>query len=369
MSRQKIRYAVIGGGQISQQAFMPGIGQADNAELVALITGDAKKADALADQCGIQAHTYDDYETLLRSGDIDAVYVATPNFRHTSFVMAALDAGIHVLCEKPLATSVEECEKMIEAQRSSNAKLMTAYRLHCEPGSVDLFTRARRGDFGTLRAFSASFSQNVDERNSRGHNGYWGGPVPDMGAYPLNEARQLFAAEPIAVQAIGTQDPTRGFDFHDTVAVTLLFPENRTAQFTVSYATAAIETFSLIGTQATVHASPCFGFGPELELTYVVDTGEARQTYRFEPVDQFGGEVQYFSDCILNDRQPEPDGEEGLMDVRVLAAIEQALDTGRTIELEPRSRDRYVTSEQTQTLTPAAMPSEDQLVGVITQSA
>lgn len=333
------------------------------------MTGDAEKAEKLAAKYGIRAYTYDDYETVLKSGDIDAVYVATPNFRHTSFVTAALEAGIHVMCEKPLATSVEACEQMLDAQKRGGAKLMTAYRLHFEPGTVDLFTRARRGDFGKLRAFSANFGQNVDENNSRGHNGFWGGPVPDLGTYPLNEARNLFDAEPIAVHAIGTKDPSRGFDFHDSVAITLLFPENRTAQFTVGYATAAVETYSVVGTKASVQSQPCFGFGPDVGITYAVTTDEGSQTHRFEPVDQFGGETQYFSDCILNDRHPEPDGQEGLLDVRVLAAVEQSLETGRTVELEPMTRGRRVDPEQAFKLPPAKLPAEDELVSVITQSA
>ncbi len=171
-SEQKIRYAVVAGGQISQQAFMPGIKQTDNSELVALVTGDPVKADKLAGLYGIKAWSYEQYDELLRSGDIDAVYVATPNFLHAPFAVAALEAGIHVLLEKPMASSIEEAEQILAAQKKSGAKLMIAYRLHHEPGNVELFTRAGRGDFGELRSFSSTFAQNVAEENSRGHNGY-----------------------------------------------------------------------------------------------------------------------------------------------------------------------------------------------------
>ena len=368
-SKKKVRYAVVAGGQISQQAFMPGISRTNNSELVALVTGDPVKADKLAKLYGIKAYSYEQYDELLKSGEIDAVYVATPNFLHEQYTVPALEAGIHVLLEKPMASSVEEAERIIAAQKAKGAKLMIAYRLHHEPGTVEMITRARRGDFGDLRSFVATFAQDVNEENSRGHNGYWGGPVPDMGTYPLNAVRNLFGAEPIAVHAVGTKTPDRGFNFHDTVAVTLLFPDERTGQFTVSYATAASEGFDLVGTKASIHASPCFMFGPTTGIAYVEKTSEGSEEHKFDPVEQFGNETQYFSDCILNDLDPEADGEEGLFDMRVLAAVERSLETGETVKLAPATRSQHVQPNQALKLKPADEPQEDELISVIPQSA
>jgi glucose-fructose oxidoreductase len=367
--KKKVRYAVVAGGQISQQAFMPGVGRTDNSELAALVTGDPVKADKLAKLYGIKSWSYDQYDALLKSGEIDAVYVATPNFLHLQYAVPALEAGIHVLLEKPMASSVAEAEQILAAQKKSSAKLMIAYRLHHEPGTVEMITRARNGDFGDLRAFTACFAQNVAEANSRGHNGYWGGPVPDMGTYPLNAVRNLFGLEPIAVHAVGTKTPGRGFNFHDTVAVTLRFPGERLAQFTVSYATAPAEFFDLAGTKAGIHASPCFMFGPKIGITYVEKTSAGSKEHSFDPVEQFGNETQYFSDCILNDRHPEADGEEGLFDMRVLEAVERSLETGETVALEPVQRSRHVQPDQALKLKPAKEPSEDEMISIIPQSA
>ncbi|WCT72230.1 Gfo/Idh/MocA family oxidoreductase [Sphingomonas naphthae] len=367
--KDKVRYAVVGGGQISQQAFMPGIARTDNSVLAALVTGDPAKADDLASQYKIKAWAYDQYDTLLRSGEIDAVYVATPNALHTPYVIAALDAGVHVLLEKPATASLADAEEIVSAEKRSGAKLMVAYRLHHEPATVEMVTRARRGDFGDLRFFSATFAQNVAEENSRGHNGYWGGPVPDMGTYPLNAVRNLFGLEPTSVHAIGTKTAGRRFNFHDTVAVTLQFPGDRLAQFTVSYATAPAERFTLVGTKATIDASPCFMFGPKIGISYVETTADGSETHSFDPVEQFGNETQYFSDCILNDRQPEADAEEGWLDMRVLAAIERSLETGGVVTLEPVHRSRGIEPEQALHLKPAKEPSEERLISVIPQSA
>jgi len=366
---KKVRYAVVGGGQISQQAFMPGVARTNNSELVALVTGDPVKADKLASQYGIKAWSYDQYEELLRSGEIDAVYIATPNFLHMKHAVPALEAGIHVLLEKPMATSVAEAEQILAAQNTRGAKLMIAYRLHHEPGTVEMVTRARGNAFGELRSFSSIFAQNVAEANSRGHNGYWGGPVPDMGTYPLNAVRNLFGQEPVAVHAVGTKTSNRGFNFHDTVAVTLRFPGERVAQFTVSYATASSEFFELVGTKASIHAAPCFNFGPKNDITYVEKTNDDSKTHSFDAVEQFGNETQYFSDCILNDRHPEADGEEGWLDMRVLAAIERSLDTGETVQLEPVTRSRHIDPDQALTLKPAKQPSEDEMISIVPQAA
>lgn len=367
--KKKVRYAVVAGGQISQQAFMPGIGRTDNSELTALVTRDPVKADKLAKLYNIKSWSYEQYGELLKSGEIDAVYIATPNFLHMQYAVPALEAGIHVLLEKPMASSVAEAEAILAAQRKSGAKLMIAYRLHHEPGTVEMITRARGNEFGELRSFVSTFAQNVAEANSRGHNGYWGGPVPDMGTYPLNAVRNLFGQEPISVHAVGTKTPGRGFNFHDTVAVTLRFPGERVAQFTVSYATAASEGFELVGTKASIHASPCFMFGATTGISYVEKTSEGSKEHSFDPVDQFGNETQYFSNCILNDHHPEADGEEGLMDMRVLAAVERSLDTGESVALEPAQRSRHVQPDQALRLKPAKAPGEDALISVIPQSA
>jgi predicted dehydrogenase len=122
--------------------------------------------------------------------------------------------------------------------------------------------------------------------------------------YPLNAVRNLFGQEPIAVHAVGTKTPDRGFNFHDTVAVTLRFPEERIAQFTVSYATASSEFFELVGTKASVHASPSFMFGPKVGIAYVEKTSAGSKEHSFDPVEQFGNETQYFRNAFSTTFSP-----------------------------------------------------------------
>jgi predicted dehydrogenase len=221
----KIRYAVVGGGSISQGAFMPGVGQTENSILTALVTSDQNKADKLAKRYALKSYSYTQYGELLASGEIDAVYVATPNFMHREFVVPALEAGIHVLLEKPMASNEDDCKAMQAAAHRSNAKFMIAYRLHFEPGTLEMIERVHAGDFGQPRLFTSTFTQTVKPTNHRMQNGFAAGPVLDMGPYPLNMVRQLLGEEPIEVSAVGTTAPDSTLGTPDTVSVCLRFPE------------------------------------------------------------------------------------------------------------------------------------------------
>lgn len=352
----KVRYAVVGGGWISQGAFMPGVGQTSNSVMTALVTGDPQKADGLASKYGLKSYAYEAFDQLLASGEIDAVYIATPNFRHREFAEPALLAGIHVLLEKPMATSEADCLAINAAARKSGAKLMIAYRLHHEPGNVELIDRARRGEIGDLRFFSSVYTQVTHPSNHRMQSGYWAGPVVDLGPYPLNAVRNLFASEPVEVHAVAIQTPGRPINTPDTVNVTLRFTEERLATFTVSYSLPASEGFQLSGTRGEIQASPAFGMGEGVGIAYKVIIDGETEERQHAVVDQFGGETEYFSECILKDRQPSADGEEGWRDVRVLAAIERAMETGQSQRLEPLPARPSVKHDQARSLPLAKVP-------------
>ncbi|MEF2552455.1 Gfo/Idh/MocA family oxidoreductase [Aurantimonas sp. A2-1-M11] len=355
-SNGQIRYAVVGGGWISQGAFMPGVGQTSNSVMTAIVTGDPEKARGLGELYGIKGYDYDEYDALLTSGEIDAVYVATPNFRHREFAEPALKAGIHVLLEKPMAASLADAEAIEAAARASGAKLMVAYRLHCEPGTLAIVEAIRAGEIGTPRFFTATFSQMVKPGNHRALNGYWAGPVPDMGTYPINAVRNFFEAEPIRVMALASRVPERDLGCDDTVSVILTFPEGRSASFTVSYSAESIDRLHVVGSEGIIEAYPAFGFGEGTSIDFrLIGDGETQER-KAPVVDHFGGETDYFSDCILNDRQPEPDGEEGVLDMIVLDAIDRSIATGAPQDLAPRSRTRRIDTDQARALPLADVP-------------
>jgi len=343
-------------GSISQEAMMPGVEHTGNSTIAALVTSDPEKAAKLAEQYEIEYTCgYEEYEDLLRSGRIDAVYIGTPNWRHIEFAVPALEAGIHVLLEKPMEISSERCEAILRAQQKSSAKLMVAYRLHFEPATIAAIEKVRSGELGEVHLFSSTFAQMVDPENHRARNGVEAGPIFDMGPYPINGVRNLFESEPVEAFAVGTRHPEAGFgDFDDTVSVMLRFPGERLAQFTVSYYGNPIDSYTVIGTKGLLEVNPGYMYGNPLE--HRAQYGKEKKHESFKNTDHFGGEMKYFSECILNDAEPEPDGYEGLADVRVIEAILRSLESGRFEPVEPVDIRRRISPDQEQTLRAVKSP-------------
>eukprot|EP01111_Echinosteliopsis_oligospora_P002524 TRINITY_DN1379_c0_g1_i1.p1 TRINITY_DN1379_c0_g1~~TRINITY_DN1379_c0_g1_i1.p1 ORF type:complete len:303 (-),score=72.84 TRINITY_DN1379_c0_g1_i1:399-1307(-) len=263
LSGKKVRYGVVALGDISQIAWLPGVHHTGNSELTALCTSDAKKAQEVGKQYGVPSenqYSYEQFDSLLKSGKVDALYIGTPNWRHLEFTIPALQAGIHVLLEKPIEIDTATSQKIIDAQKASKAKLMIAYRLHFEPATIAAIEKVRSGDLGDVFMFTSVFSQPLHPENHRAQSGRKAGPVLDMGVYPINAARNLFGTEPIEVYAKGTKHPESGFsnDFEDTVAVTMTFPGNKIAQFTVSYFGNAVDEYTIVGTKGSIRMNPGF---------------------------------------------------------------------------------------------------------------
>jgi predicted dehydrogenase len=362
--RNKVRYAVVGGGWIAQAAFMPGVSHTGNSEMTALISGDPEKIRVLGDRYKVRSWRYEQYAEALASGEFDAVYIALPNDKHCEYAVPALQAGVHVLLEKPMATSEADCEAIMAAARESGAKLMVAYRLHFEQATLDAIKLIRSGRIGTPRLFSSVFTQHVAASNHRAKHGYWAGPVTDMGPYPINAARMIFGTEPTEVSAMGMRDAELPFDFDHTVSVTLRFPGDRLAQFTVSYAGNPVGQYRVVGDKGDLELNPGYTFGSGLKHHLTV--GEASSEREYPATDQFGGELRYFSRCILDNTAPEPDGAEGLADVRILCAIERALATGNRETIRgagaahapPSSQAEQLPAVDSPDLVDAAAPGE-----------
>ncbi len=343
---KKIRYAVVGAGWISQEAFMPSVEQTGNSEITAIVSGDSAKAKKLAAFYGIpHVYSYDQYDAFLKAGVADAVYIALPNSLHADYSIRASKAGLHSLVEKPLAVSREECEAMIAAAEASGVWLMTAYRLHNEPATIEALEMIRRGDIGEPRIFTATLAFNIPAGNHRLLAKHWGGALQDIGVYCLNAARHVFAGEPEAVQAFegwGNND-ARFAEMPETVSATLMFPGGRIANFHASFGTGMVEYLRVAGTKGEILVEPAFRFevGRSIRLT----VGDVTTMRQFPHVDNFSGMTAYFSDCIINKQRPEADGQDGLADVVIMRAIEEAARSGVTQKISLPPKQRYATPD------------------------
>ena len=341
---RKIRYAVVGMGHIAQVAVLPAFAHAkSNSQLVAVVSGDRTKRREMARRYRVDSFTYEQYEECLR--EVDAVYIALPNSMHAEYTIRAARAGVHVLCEKPMAVTVEECRRMIAACRKADVKLMIAYRLHFETLNLSAIDVARRGDLGELKYFNSSFSMIVRRGDIRTKRAYGGGSVYDIGVYCINAARNLFGAEPTQVSAVSINSGLASLaEIDETTAATLRFGNDRLATFVTSFHAADVASYRIVGTRGHLHAEPAFEYAEGLEYTLMRDGKKTKKSVGKR--DQFAPQLLHFSGCILDDRKPEPSGEEGLQDVRIVQAIYKSAATGKPVSLPPGPKDARPTGRQ-----------------------
>lgn len=339
---RKVRYAVVGAGNIAQVAVLPAFAHAkNNSELVAVVSGDAEKRAALRERYSLEAEgDYADFESVLERARADAVYVATPNALHKEFALRAAATGRHVLCEKPLAPTEADCLEMDAACRRAGVKLMVAYRLHFEEATLAALETVRAGKLGELRLFSSFFSHVVRPGDIRQDPALAGGAAYDMGVYCINAARNLFEAEPISVMA----DIVEKNGTDDTTTVLLRFPGDRLAQFCLSNSVAGVSSYRIGGSEGDLRVEPAYEYTEEL-VHYLTVGGDLTKK-SFKSGDQFAPEIKYFSDCVLQDREPEPSAEEGRCDIRVVEAILASARARRPVDLPPYQRTRRPTPNQ-----------------------
>ena len=332
-STRKIRYAVVGLGHIAQVAVLPAFKTANNSELATIVSGEPEKREKLRKQYRLEhVYSYDDYERAL--AEVDAVYLALPNHLHREYAVRAAQAHVHVLCEKPMAVTEEECQAMINAANESGIKLMIAYRLHFEAGNLAAIRLAQDSTLGTVRFFTSEFAQQVTEGNIRVRVSVpeGGGPVYDMGVYCINAARYLFRDEPTEVFATTASNGEPRFrKVEEMASVVMRFPQDRIATFTCSFGAADVSRYTLIGTKGLLMADPAYEYAGAIKHQLTVD-GKTK-TRKCPKTDQFAAELAYFSDCILNDKAPEPPGLEGLADVRIVQAIYKSAGSKGSVDL------------------------------------
>lgn len=360
--QKKVRFAVVGLGHIAQAAILPAFRQVENAELAALVSSDADKLSALGEKYEVKRTcSYEQFDDCMRSGDIDAVFIALPNDKHRDYTVRAAHAGVHVLCEKPLAVTTEDCDAMIQACADNNVKLMTAYRLHFEAGNLEAIDIAQSGRLGNLRAFQSTFGMQVRPGNVRTKAAQGGGSVYDIGVYCINAARYIFQDEPTEVIAASTSGTDERFaEIDEMSSVILRFPQGRIASFWCSFNSPSIAQYTVLGDKGILRVEPAYEYAADIKHKLTID-GKSEEKV-FPKRDQFGAEIAYFADCVLNDVDPEPDGWEGLADVKIVEAIYRSAQCGMPVKLTPFHRDKKRASKAQEIARPPI--EEPELVGV-----
>lgn len=342
-SSDKVGFAIVGLGKLSLGQLIPGLKVARNARLAAVVSGHPDKARRVAAENGLPAdavYGYDDYDRIAKDPRIQVVYIVLPNGLHAEHTIKALKAGKHVLCEKPMATTVADAEAMIAAAKAANRQLMIAYRCHYEPLNLDVMRRLRARSLGRVRQINTTMGRQADPSDP---SDAWrldaalsgAGALGDMGVYGINAARYLLNEEPVAVQAWAWTDPAdpRFKETQDLINWQFRFPSGVIANGSTSFSYATTMAFEAICERGRLVADPAAFYGGN-RLT-VVKGGPPQPPIPAPPGDQFAREMDWMADVVRGKAPMVSPGEEGLQDMRLMAAIlESAAKDGATVRTD-----------------------------------
>jgi predicted dehydrogenase len=335
-SSKRVGFAVVGLGRIAEVAVLPAFRRSRKAKLVALVSGDERKAKRFAEKFkASDYYTHDDYSLCLSHPQVDAVFVANHNGGHLEYTVRAAQAGKHVLCEKPMANTVEDCQRMVDACHASNVRLMIAYRKYFEPASLALKKLVAGGKLGRLKIIHSAFTINLGSRDKvpawhfdRKLAG--GGSLMDVGVYCVNTIRWLTGKEPFEAQAFTwTVDPARFSQVEENISFQLKFPGGLVAQASSSFGAASASFLHVHGEKGWAALDPAYAFDEERRLFGKI--GGRWFEKKFRIMDEFALELDAFADCVRRRREPEPSGYQGLRDVAVMQAIYRSARENRPV--------------------------------------
>ncbi|QZP38657.1 D-xylose 1-dehydrogenase Gfo6 [Halobaculum magnesiiphilum] len=336
------RIATVGCGNYARSVSIPAMARGDYARPTVVVSGDADKRAALADEFGVTALDYDEYEAGAATDEYDAVYVATPNRLHLPHVETAAGHGKHVICEKPLEATVERAERLVGACEDAGVRLMTAYRMQTDPVMRRLRAFVAAGGIGDLQRAVGDFTFPVLAGDAGPEQ--WrldgrlagGGALYDVGVYPLNTARFVAGDDPTAVSAT-VRSPDDAFDEVDQhVDFRVEFgggdADGWVGNFSASFSGHPNTSLELLGTEGRIAVRSAFQPGADREVT--VETAEGTMEFAGLGADETVEEFDYFAHAVATGGDIEPDGADGLVDMRTLAAVQASARAGERIELE-----------------------------------
>ncbi|MDX7950989.1 Gfo/Idh/MocA family oxidoreductase [Lichenihabitans sp. Uapishka_5] len=344
---ERVGFAVVGLGRLSLEEILPAFGETKQAKLVALVSGTPDKAKAVAAQYGVSPEAlygYADFDGLKNNPAIQVVYVVTPNGLHKEYVVGAVRAGKHVLCEKPMATGSADAQAMVDAAKAANRTLMIAYRCQYEPYNRAVQKLVRGKTFGATGFIDAVNVQNMAAPDQWRFNKALagGGALPDIGLYCLNGARFISGEEPVEISAriwSSANDP-RFKEVEETVSFTLRFPSGLIANCLASYGLHESRRMGLHAPGAAIQFDNAFAYtGHRLSVAHRDGEAESVDERRLAAKNQFALEMDHMAECVRTGRVPRTPGEEGVQDHKLMEAIYRAASSGQVVKLDPIEKE------------------------------
>jgi predicted dehydrogenase len=334
---KKLGWAIVGLGSLSINEILPGFAKCEKSKVVALVSGHPDKANKLALRYGVNQeyiYNYQNYDSIKDNQEVDIIYIVLPNGMHAEYTVRGLQAGKHVLTEKPMANSPAQCQEMIDAARKADRRLMVAYRCRYEPYNLEAIRIARSGELGPIKVILADAGFNIGDPTQWRLNKELagGGSLMDIGIYALQAARYLSGEEPTEVNAAISTTPNdpRFKEVEETINFQLRFPSGVLANCSSSYGYAGQNRYRVVGATGWLEMDPATVYRG---LRMKVHHGNVTEERELPARDHFALEMDHMSTCVLEKREPLTPGEEGLRDLRIMMTIYEAARTGRTVKL------------------------------------
>ncbi|QBI19548.1 Gfo/Idh/MocA family oxidoreductase [Egibacter rhizosphaerae] len=320
-----LRWGVMGTARIATEKVVPALGHARDCEVVAITSRDPGTAREAASRLGIP-RDHGTYADLLADAEVDAVYIPLPNHLHGEWAIAAARAGKHVLCEKPLALTSADAQRMVDEAHAAGVTFMEAFMYRLHPSWERARDLVASGRIGALQAVHTWFSYyNDDPANIRNIAEAGGGALLDLGCYGVNVARMLFGAEPSDVEGAMITEPALGVD--TTTSAVLCFDDDGVATLTCSTRAKPDQYVTIHGTEGRIHVELPFNIPPDRPTRVHLSTGkglpalETPETFEFAGVSPYTVQGERFARAVLDGTGvPIPAGD-GVANMRVLERI------------------------------------------------
>ena len=329
MKKGKLGVALVGLGKYSEEQLSPALEKTKYCYLAGIVTGSPQKAEQWKKKYGLGANVYDynNFDSIKDNPEIDIIYIVLPNSMHEEFVVRAAKAGKHVICEKPMAVSVAECDRMIEACKTAGVQLAIGYRLHFEPHNKEAMRLGQQKVFGELKHIKAAFGMAEVEGWRLDKELAGGGPLMDVGIYCVQAARYTSGLEPVAVTAMEgkSRDPDKFKTVEPSITWRMEFQGDLVAECECSY-TVDMDLFHVDAQQGWFELSPAFEYDGLKGKT-------SNGPMDFGDVTEQAEHMDAIAKSILEKKDVPVPGEMGKQDVKILMAIYEAARSGKRIEI------------------------------------
>lgn len=330
--KEKLGIALVGLGHYSKGQLAPSLLETEHCYLSAIVTGTESKAQEWAGKYNISKnniYNYENFDNIASNKDVDIVYIVLPNSMHAEFTIRAAKAKKHVICEKPMAVTVAECEAMIKACNDNNVKLSIGYRLHFDPYHQKIINLSKEGSMGSINYVNADFAFTIGDPSQ------WrlkkelagGGALMDVGVYCIQACRYTFGQEPIALRAQAFNSGNEKFkEVNETITWQMEFPDGKISNSTTSYAM-SVNSLFVSAQNGKAQLMPAYSYGGLKGFI-------GNDALQFPKFNQQAAQMDAFALNIKNNTASIVPGEEGLKDLKVIEAIFKSIEqNGARVEI------------------------------------